>query len=158
MSDPSRSKARPRAGAGGSSASQRPGAEVGGRFSVVRTAIATLVTLLGIAWLVVFETIAEDTGGLSRMAELGRWNYLIGFGLLFVGLALFAHPSTPLGRGRGVVIGMLGCFLLGVVWIVTYYMAGQPTTLPLIGDLAAYNLVVGIGFMAVGFVYATRWE
>jgi hypothetical protein len=25
-------------------------------------------------------------------------------------------------------------------------------------DLGQYNLVVGIGFMAVGFVYATHWE
>ena len=29
------------------------------------------------------------------MADLGRWNYLIGFGLIFVGLAVAAHPSHP---------------------------------------------------------------
>jgi hypothetical protein len=29
---------------------------------------------------------------------------------------------------------------------------------PLLTDLAQYNLVVGIGFMGVGFVYATHWE
>ena len=59
------------------------------------------------------------------MADLGRWNYLIGFGLIFLGLAVAANPGTPLGRGRGVVVGMLGCFLIGLVWIVVYYVTGQ---------------------------------
>ena len=48
-----------------------------------------------------------------------NWNYVGGFALIFLGLALMAHPSTPLGRGRGVVVGMLGCFLIGLVWICT---------------------------------------
>jgi len=29
---------------------------------------------------------------------------------------------------------------------------------PVFNDLGQYNLLVGIGFMAVGFSYATRWE
>ena len=66
------------------------------------------------------------------MADLGRWNYLIGFGLVFLGLAVAAHPSTPLGRGRGVVVGMLGCFLIGLVWIVVYYVTGQTGHVPLL--------------------------
>jgi Cell division protein CrgA len=132
-----------------------------GNISVARTAIAALVVLAGIAWLVVYVVVAgPDTDGtkLTWMGDLGRWNYLIGFGLIFVGLALAAHPSTPLGRGRGVVVGMLGSFLIGLLWIVTYYVTGQDLTLPLFTDLGQYNLMVGIGFMAVGFVYATHWE
>jgi Cell division protein CrgA len=154
VSDPSRSKARPRKAGG--SADRRP--DQGPATSVVRTVIAALVALLGIAWLAVYLNVVQDGEQLAWMGDLGRWNLLIGFSILFVGLALFAHPSTPLGRGRGVVVGMLGCFLIGLVWILVYYMAGQPTDLPLIGTLEAYNLIVGIGFMAVGFVYATRWE
>lgn len=157
MSDSSRSKARPRAGAGGS-ALGRPGADQGGSISVVRTALSTIVTVLGIAWIAVYINVAQDGEKLAWMGDLGRWNFMIGFGLVFVGLGLFAHPSTPLGRGRGVVVGMLGSFLIGLVWIVVYYMAGQPTTIPVFRSLEAYNLLVGIGFMAVGFVYATRWE
>jgi hypothetical protein len=129
--------------------------------SVVRTAVCALVVLVGIAWLVVYVVVAgPDTDGtkLTWMGDLGRWNYAIGFGLVYVGLALAAHPSTPLGRGRGVVVGMLGCFLLGLVWIVLYYVTGSTMTVPLLTDLAQYNLVVGIGFMAVGFIYATHWE
>ena len=45
-----------------------------------------------------------------------------------------------------------------LIWIVVYYIAGQSGNLPVITDLAQYNLMVGIGFMAVGFVYATHWE
>lgn len=129
--------------------------------SLVRTGLALLLVLLGIAWLVVYLTAADpgSTGSpLAWMRDLGRGNVVIGFGLLFVGLALAAHSTTPMGRGRGVVVGMLGCFLIGLVWIVLYYVTGQELTIPLITDLGQYNLVVGIGFMAVGFVYATHWE
>jgi hypothetical protein len=125
--------------------------------SVVRTALAALLVLLGIAWVIAYYAVVRDGESLQQLADLGRWNYLIGFVLIFLGLSLAAHPSTPLGRGRGVVVGMLGCFLLGLVWIVVYYMSGT-ATLPIVTDLAQYNLVVGIGFMAVGFVYAMRWE
>ena len=92
------------------------------------------------------------------MGDLLRWNFLIGFGLIFLGLAFAAHPSTPLGRGRGVVVGMLGCFLIGLVWIVVFYFIGQDASVPVMKDLDQYNLLVGIGFMAVGFTFATKWE
>ena len=133
----------------------------GGSISVVRTAIAAVLVLLGIAWLVVYVTVAGPTTDgtqLTWMGDLDRWNYLIGFGLVYLGLVVAANKSTPLGRGRGVVIGMLGCFLIGLVWIVVYYVTGQDLTLPLFTDLGQFNLMVGIGFMAVGFVYATHWE
>ncbi len=129
--------------------------------SIVRTGLALAVVLVGIAWLVVYVVAAgpdSDGTSLTWMGDLGKWNYVIGFGLVFVGLALAAHPSTPLGRGRGVVVGMLGCFLIGLLWIVVYYVTGQTADVPLLTDLSQYNLVVGIGFMAVGFVYATHWE
>ena len=158
MSDSSRSKARPRGKAAGSPAGTKPAYNQGSGISIVRTVVATLVSLLGIAWIAVYINVAQDGKQLTWMGDLGRWNFLIGFGILFIGLSLFANPSTPLGRGRGVVVGMLGCFLVGLVWIVVYYMAGQPTELPVLRNLEAYNLIVGIGFMAVGFVYATRWE
>lgn len=158
MSDQSRSKAHPRAsaGAGRSAFGEGPG------ISIVRTVIAALVVAAGIAWIAVYinlaQDITQDGGQLTWMSDLARWNFLIGFGLLFVGLGLLANPGTPLGRGRGVVVGMLGSFGIGLLWILTYYMAGSPTEIPVIRNLDAYNLVVGIGFMAVGFVYATRWE
>jgi hypothetical protein len=129
--------------------------------SLPRTGLSVLLVLLGIAWLVVYVTVAgPETDGtkLTWMGDLGKWSYVIGFGAIFLGLALAAHPSTPLGRGRGVVVGMLGCFLIGLLWIVVYYITGQTSNVPLLTDLSQFNLVVGIGFMAVGFIYATHWE
>ena len=139
--------------------------------SIARTAIAALLVVLGIAWIAVYVNFARDAAEfvqipgaekpanpLPFMADLGKWNYFIGFVLIFVGLAVSAHKDTPLGRGRGVVIGMLGCFLIGLVWIVAFYFVGQNGPVPVMDDLDQYNLLVGIGFMAVGFTFATKWE
>lgn len=136
----------------------RAGAPTGPTNSVVRTAAAAGLVVLGIVWMAVYINVAQDGESLTWMGELRRWNFLIGFVLIFLGLAVAANPATPLGRGRGVVVGMLGSFLLGLLWIVVYYIAGAELGIPLMKNLDQYNLVVGIGFMAVGFVYATRWE
>jgi len=127
------------------------------RISVVRCVVAAALVVAGIVWMTLYVNIAQDGQQLTWMGDLQRWNFLIGFGLIFVGLAVAAHPATPLGRGRGVVVGMLACFLIGLIWICVYYIASTEP-IPVIRNLAQYNLIVGIGFMAVGFVFATRWE
>lgn len=157
MSESSRSRGSSRAKVPSGSSRGLPASKAGPSFSIIRTALAALLVVAGIAWIVVYLNVAQDGQKLAWMGELERWNFLIGFALLLLGLAVAAHPSTPLGRGRGVVTGMLGCFLLGLIWIVVYYMSGN-ATVPLFTDLGQYNLIVGIGFMAVGFVYATHWE
>ena len=134
----------------------------------VRFLIALLLIALGIAWIVYYymqvrvdpaAVPAPKAGDPKFMADLKDWNYAIGFGLALFGLGVSAHPSTPLGRGRGVVVGMLGCFLLGLIWICTFYVfSDDPSKIPVMNDLSQFNLVVGIGFMAVGFTFATRWE
>ncbi|SDS86301.1 Uncharacterised protein family (UPF0233) [Nocardioides scoriae] len=139
--------------------------------SVVRTALAVLLVVAGIVWMAVYVNVAKDAADfvsfpgakkpsdpLPWMSDLGRWNFAIGFGAIFLGLVVAAHRLTPLGRGRGVVVGMLGCFLVGLVWIVVFYFIGQGGPVPVMKDLDQYNLLVGIGFMAVGFTYATKWE
>ncbi len=136
--------------------------------SIKRTVLAIVLALAGILWITVYYTVARDaalalpgqkvSNPLPFMADLEKWNYLIGFVLFFAGLVVAAHKTTPLGRGRGVVIGMLGCFLAGLIWIVLFYFIGQDSSVPVMNDLGQYNLVVGIGFMAVGFSFATKWE
>jgi len=99
--------------------------------------------------------------GWNFVGDLQEWNYLIGFGAIMLGLMIAAHPSTPLGRGRGVVVGMLGCFVIGLLWICTYYVVGtgdHAQDLAIFNDLEQKNLFVGIAFMAVGFTFATKWE
>ena len=134
----------------------------------LRFIVSLLLMAAGIAWIAFqYAVVRVDPsdldakpGGPAWMSDIGLWSYTIGFALLFIGLAVSAHPSTPLGRGRGVVVGMLGCFLLGMVWICVFYIF-QGTNLDKIwvmNDLGNYNILVGIGFMAVGFSFATKWE
>lgn len=128
------------------------------RVKVVPTALAALLVLAGIAYVTYYVTQVYDDQTPKKLADLKDWNWAIGFGLIFIGLAFAARPSTPLGRGRGVVVGMLGCFLLGLIWIVVYYVTSQDASVPLVRELGNYNLIVGVAFMAVGFIYATHWE
>jgi uncharacterized membrane protein YbhN (UPF0104 family) len=155
-------------------AARNPTMSVSGyQTSVVRCAVAVVVILAGIAWITVYSHVAMDAANFSAspglirphtpfpwMSDLHKWNYAIGFGLVFLGLIIASHPTTPLGRGRGVVIGMLGSFLIGLAYIVTYYFVGQSTSfhIPVMDQLNQLNLLVGVGFMAVGFTFATKWE
>ena len=137
-----------------------------------RFLLAVLLMLAGIAWIAFYYMGVRAPDGFDEktlepfsatgpkfMQDLGDWNYLIGFGALLLGLMVSAHPSTPLGRGRGVVVGMLACFLIGLIWICTYYViSDDPSNVPVFNDLGQKNLFVGIAFMAVGFTFATRWE
>lgn len=139
-----------------------------------RFAVALVLMALGIAWIVYYYVGVrpdptafdpttgdpESPSGIGFMGDLEKWNYVIGFGLFMLGLVISAHPSTPLGRGRGVVVGMLGCFLIGLLWICAYYVLANDMLddVPVFNDLGQYNLMVGIAFMAVGFTFATRWE
>lgn len=145
-----------------------PFADPKGAVLTPRFVIAVLLMVLGIAWIVYYYAAvrvdplvfpAPEAGSPKFMADLERWNYLIGFGAFFLGLAVSAHPSTPLGRGRGVVVGMLACFILGLLWICTFYViSDDPSGFWVFNDLGQKNLFVGIAFMAVGFTFATRWE
>ncbi|MEP9384217.1 cell division protein CrgA [Nocardioides sp. KR10-350] len=131
----------------------------------VRFGLALLLIALGIAWIAYYYVGVrpDEAGGkytgISLLRDLKGWNYLVGFVLFFLGLIIAAHPKTPLGRGRGVVVGMLGCFLLGLAWICVFYIfSNDLDKIWVFNDLGQKNLIVGIVFMAVGFAYATRWE
>lgn len=125
--------------------------------NVPLTVIAALLVIVGIAWVVMYDVKGID-GKPGWMADLGDWNWLVGFGLIIVGLIVASGKGAPLGHGRGVVIGMLGCFILGLIWIVVYYFTSNVNNFPLLSNLGQWNLGVGIGFIAAGFVFATKWE
>lgn len=140
--------------------------------SVPRTVLAVLLVVVGIAWVTVYLTVARDAAQWQKglgpkpsdqsgfMAPLGDWNILIGFAILILGLFVSAHPTTPMGRGRGVVVGMLAFPLLGLLWIVVFYFVGNSADVkvPLMDVLGQKNLFLGIAFIAVGFFYAVHWE
>ena len=47
-------------------------------------------------------------------------------------------------------------FLIGIAWLVTYYITGA--NMPLFDSLDDWNLLVGFGFICVGFGLATKWH
>src|SRR5699024_9897293 len=47
-------------------------------------------------------------------------------------------------------------FLLGVLWLIVFYVAGN--MIPVMSDLGNWNILVGMGLMAVSFIIATLWK
>lgn len=50
---------------------------------------------------------------------------------------------------------MIANFLIGLLWIVIFYVTQTEYPIPNIG---AWNMLVGFGFIGVGFSLATRWR
>ncbi|MBB2908812.1 hypothetical protein FHS43_000058 [Streptosporangium becharense] len=50
---------------------------------------------------------------------------------------------------------MVSCWIIGILWIATYYVAPNA---PLLGTLQNWNLLVGFTFIILGVVLATRWR
>lgn len=51
---------------------------------------------------------------------------------------------------------MVACFLIGLLWIVVFYIAGNDV--PGMSALGNWNLLVGFAFIGVGFIAATQWR
>ncbi|CAA9377305.1 MAG: Cell division protein CrgA [uncultured Nocardioidaceae bacterium] len=66
-----------------------------------------------------------------------------------------ARKPTRVGGGRWVAPAMLTCWILGLAWIVVYYLLPD---LKYMSDLGNWNLAVGMGLIALGFVFSTKWE
>jgi hypothetical protein len=50
---------------------------------------------------------------------------------------------------------MLGCFIVGLLWIVAYYIAPG---MPVMSALGNWNMVVGFGLIMAGFALSTKWR
>lgn len=50
---------------------------------------------------------------------------------------------------------MLALFLLGLAWIVIFYVTTGSLPVEAIGN---WNIVIGFGFIAGGFVVSTQWK
>jgi len=51
---------------------------------------------------------------------------------------------------------MVACFLVGLAWIVVFYIAGDQV--PLLSTLGNWNILVGMGLFIVGFIFSTQWR
>ena len=65
-------------------------------------------------------------------------------------------PKPETGNPRWLVPTMLGLMLVGLAWIVLFYLSG-PKQLP-VPPLGAWNLGVGFAFIIAGFALTTRWK
>jgi hypothetical protein len=50
---------------------------------------------------------------------------------------------------------MFGLMIIGLVWILAYYIIGTGWPIPQIGP---WNIAVGFGIMFAGFLMTTRWR
>jgi len=50
---------------------------------------------------------------------------------------------------------MFGFMLIGLLWIIVYYLSGTSWPVPQFGP---WNIMVGFGIMFIGFLMTTRWR
>ena len=65
------------------------------------------------------------------------------------------HVAAP-GSRRWVPPAFITVGLLGVLWLVVYYIAGH--MIPFMSDLGGWNVMIGMGCMAAAFAIATLWK
>ena len=69
-------------------------------------------------------------------------------------LAPSGHAVRPSPRWYPIV--MAAILVIGLAWIVVYYLAGS--SVPLMKDLGAWNFAVGFGVRVIGLGMAVRWH
>jgi hypothetical protein len=62
---------------------------------------------------------------------------------------------VPLESPKWLAPTMVGSFLIGLFWIVTFYVSQTAYPIPNIG---AWNMLVGFAFIGFGFSLATKWR
>lgn len=63
--------------------------------------------------------------------------------------------AVKIGSPRWVAPLMIAFFLLGLLWIVAYYIAPEA---PIMKDLTYWNVVGGFVLIGCGFIVATKWK
>jgi hypothetical protein len=66
-----------------------------------------------------------------------------------------SRKPARVGGRRWIAPAMCTLWILGLAWIVVFYLAPD---LPIMEDIGNWNLVIGMGFIGAGFVFATKWE
>jgi Cell division protein CrgA len=73
--------------------------------------------------------------------------------------SVFTPPTTKSGAvmpsPRWFAPVMLGLMVIGLAWIVTYYLFQSKYPIP---DVGTWNLVIGFGILLTGFGMMTRWR
>ena len=65
------------------------------------------------------------------------------------------EPHLPTESPKWLAPVMVANFLIGLIWIVIFYVSQTSYPIPSIG---AWNMVIGFSFVGVGFSLATKWR
>lgn len=65
------------------------------------------------------------------------------------------RPAAKIGN-RWAAPAMLVCWLVGLAWVSVFYIAGDK--IPVMDGLGNWNIIIGMGLIAAGFIFATKWE
>jgi hypothetical protein len=65
-------------------------------------------------------------------------------------------PKKAKGGGRWVAPMMVTLLVVGLLWIVVFYLAGSD--IPVMSDLGYWNLGIGMGMILLGLITAMKWE
>ena len=64
--------------------------------------------------------------------------------------------ASKVGSGRWVAPTMIALFLIGLAWIVVFYITqGDIAVMSALGN---WNLLVGFVFIGAGFAVSTKWR
>lgn len=66
------------------------------------------------------------------------------------------RPASAKVSGRWVAPTMVTLLLIGLLWIVVYYVAAS--SIGFVSTLGSWNIVIGFGFIFAGLMVATRWR
>ncbi len=66
-----------------------------------------------------------------------------------------SRVPVKLDGARWIAPVMVALFIIGLLWIVIWYIAPDN---PLMGPLAGWNVAIGFVFIAGGFILATKWR
>jgi uncharacterized membrane protein len=63
--------------------------------------------------------------------------------------------DVPTTSPRWLVPVMLACFIIGLLWIVLYYIAPG---MPVLSTFGRWNMAIGFGLIMIGFGLSTKWR
>ena len=73
----------------------------------------------------------------------------------FVPENITPESSLPSESPAWLPFVMVAGFIIGLGWIVTYYVSNTAYPIP---GIQAWNMLIGIGFIFLGFTLATKWR
>lgn len=63
--------------------------------------------------------------------------------------------DAPTSSPRWLVPAMITAFVVGLLWIVLYYIAPN---MPVLDQFGRWNMAIGFGLIMVGFGLSTKWR